>query len=144
MRATLIAAVLILLVPPTAQAVTAGPLVSHVERDPWHLTFTGAHNRPVLTEKKGAGLGYSAGGAWFYATRVIAEQKNSASTYEADLATTNPLGTIHVKIDRDSDGVIAVSVSAAAGASASGASFDALPHEHYVGFGERSNAVDQR
>src|SRR4051794_1342567 len=144
MRAALIAAVLCFIQPATALAVTAGPLASHVERDPWHLTFTDTRDRPVLTEVQGAGLGYSAGGTWFYATRVISEQQDSASAYEADLATTNPLGTIHVRIRPDMSGVIALKASGPAGASQVGISFDARQQERYLGFGERSNAVDQR
>src|SRR3954452_5823790 len=132
-RAALIAAVLCFIQPATALAVSAGPLASHVERDPWHLTFTDARDRPVLTEAKGAGLAYSAGGTWFYATHVISEQQNGASAYEADLATSNPLGTIHVQLVRDSDGVIALKASGPPGASATGISFDAREGERYLG-----------
>ena len=144
--AALFAAVLSLLLPAAAgaQTVAAGPLVAHVDTDPWHLTFTDAHGLPVLTEKKGAGLAYSVGGAWFYATRVIARQQAGANAYEADLATTNPLGQIHVRVAPDASGVLSLKATAPAGATQVGISFDTRPAERYLGFGERSNAVDQR
>src|SRR4051812_8390022 len=105
--AALIAAVSILLPAQAAAArepsVASGPLVAHVEADPWHLSVTHG-GRPILDEARAtdpalAGtLAYSSGGAWFHATRVVAEQRTGAGPYEADLATTNPLGQIHVEI----------------------------------------------
>src|SRR3954447_13560087 len=154
MRAAFIAAVLTLALPAAAMAkstVAAGPLKATVDTNPWHLGLTDAQGRPVLSEAKGTSpaglpgtLGYSTNDTWFHATRVLAEQQHSATAYEADLATTNPLGQIHVKIAPDASGVIALTATAPPNASQVGISFDARPHERYLGFGERSNAVDQR
>lgn len=131
------------------RTVTGGPLVAHVDTDPWHLAFTDAGGRTVLSEAHGGSpalagsLAYTTGGGvWFHATRVVTEQ-SAGDAYEADLATTNPLATMHVRLARDSDGVIALTATAP-GASQVGISFDARPGERYLGFGERSNAVDQR
>ena len=117
--------------------------------DPWHLAFTD-RGRPLLDEARATGpalagtLAYSTDGeTWFHATRVTGEE-TTAGSYEADLATTNPLGRIHVKIAPDASGVLALTATAPAGASHVAISFDAREGERYVGFGERSNAVDQR
>src|SRR5439155_470681 len=125
------------------RSVAAGPLTAHIDTNPWHLRFSDSSNRTVLTEALGRGLGYSNGsGTWFYATRVTSDQ-STGDAYEADLATTNPLTGIHVRIASNASGVIALSASAP-GASQVGISFDAAAGERYLGFGERSNAVDQR
>src|SRR3954453_14220111 len=149
--AALTAAVLTLVLPATAMGdstVASGPLKATVEADPWHLSLTDGGRR-VLDEARATGpalagtLGYSSGGAWFHATRVTSESA-TANSYEADLATTNPLGKIHVRVEPDASGVIALTATAPAGSSEVGISFDAREHERYLGFGERSNAVDQR
>jgi alpha-glucosidase (family GH31 glycosyl hydrolase) len=147
MRATLLLAVALLVAAPVAEAadrtVNAGPLNAQVETAPWHLTLTDSTNHNVLSEALGRGLAYSdATGATFYATRVTHEQTTNGA-YEADIATTNPLTNIHVRITRDSSGVIALTAGAA-GATKVGISFEAVGGERYLGFGERSNAVDQR
>ncbi|MEA2467212.1 MAG: hypothetical protein QOJ57_1338, partial [Thermoleophilaceae bacterium] len=152
-RAALIVFLAALAVPAAAAAdersVEAGPLAAKLTTDPWHLEFSDAAGRPVLAEASGSGpalagtLAYTTGGGvWFHATRVVTEQ-NGPGAYEADLATTNPLGQIHVRLARDADGVIALTATAP-GASQTGISFDAAAKERYLGFGERSNAVDQR
>ena len=131
-----------------SRSVGAGPLVANVSTDPWHLRFEGD---AVLDEATGTGTGlpgtlaYSpGGGVWFHATRVVAEQ-STAGEYEADLATTDPLGgRIHVVIAPDADGVVALKATAPPQAQQVGITFDARPGERYLGFGERSNAVDQR
>jgi alpha-glucosidase len=147
-RAALAAFALSLSWPAVAAAadVNAGPLVAHVDSDPWHLQFSGA----PLSEARGTGtalpgtLAYTTGsGVWFHATRVVSE-KVDGEQYEADLATTNPLGPpIHVRLRRDAGGVISVT-AAVPGATQVGISFDTNENERYLGFGERSNAVDQR
>ena len=154
MRAALIAAVLGLLLPTAAAAqnVGAGRLTAQIDGDPWHLGFSDATSgRPVLSEATGGSaaavsgtLAYSSGGTWYHATRVVAEQQRSATAFEADLATTNPLGRIHVRIEASASGVISLTATAPEGASQVGISFDAREGERYLGFGERSNAVDQR
>jgi alpha-glucosidase (family GH31 glycosyl hydrolase) len=126
------------------RSVTATPLVAQIGTDPWQLTFVDSGGRTILSEALGRGLAYSNGaGQWFYATRVTNEQTTAAGAYEADVATTNPLTSIRVRIARDSSGVIALSATAP-GASQVRISFESVGAERYLGFGERSNAVDQR
>jgi alpha-glucosidase len=148
MRTMLIALAALLIAAPAAHAaertVTASPLTARISTDPWHLTLVDAVGRDILREALGRGLAYSnVAGQWFYATRVMNEQATTGNAYEADVATTNPITTIHVRIAPDSSGVIALSASAPA-ASQMAISFEAVGGERYLGFGERSNAVDQR
>ena len=135
------------------RTVAAGGLRATVATDPWHLRFDDA-GRAVLEEARGSGPGrpgtiaYSVGGVWFHATRVVSERQG-ADAYEAELATTDPLGgRIALRIAPDADGVLALSATArpAPGqvVAQTAISFNARPGERYLGFGERSNAVDQR
>lgn len=60
------------------------------------------------------------------------------------VATTDPLWTLQVRAHIEEDGVIAISVSAQGGqVQASSIAFRAYEDEHFVGFGERGNAVNQ-
>jgi alpha-glucosidase (family GH31 glycosyl hydrolase) len=130
-----------------AADIEAGPLAAHVDPDPWHLEFTGAPLREAVGTGSGlpGTLAYTTGGGvWFHATRVLSETAVSEGEYEAELATTHPLGApIHVRIFRDADGVISF-VAAVPGAEQIGITFEAGSSERFLGFGERSNAVDQR
>jgi alpha-glucosidase (family GH31 glycosyl hydrolase) len=133
--------------------VSAGPLQARVATDPWHLAFEDAAGAPVLSEAIGTGssldgtLGYSAGGTWFHATRVVDEAPGAE--YSAELATTDPLGgRIRVRLAPDADGVLTLTATAQAPpveqVQQVGISFAARDGERFLGFGERSNAVDQR
>jgi len=134
-----------------SRTVVAGPLRATVTPDPWHLSFTNGGNRTVLSEVRGSdaasigALGFSTGGVWFHATRVIADRRDG-DAYVATVATDDPLGRrLHVRISPDADGVIRLDASVTGDASATGIAFQAPdPTERYLGFGERSNAVDQR
>ena len=86
--------------------------------------------------------------AWFHATRVLATRRPAPGRLELDLATSDPLGhrlllTIEAlpeggaRLDSRVDGPLA------SRASLSGAAFQQADGERYLGFGERSNAVDQ-
>jgi len=130
-----------------AQAATAdaGSLRATFDADPWHLELTDAGGRRVLSEV-GAGspgsigrLGFLSGGVWAHATRVVSVAQTD-SGYSATLATDDPLGRrISFAVGRRDEGVISVSAQVVG----SGA-FDAQAGERYLGFGERSNAVNQR
>ena len=129
----------------------AGALEAQVQADPWRLRFVDRSGRRVLSDAPGTGpvaagtLGFRALGVWFHATRVL-QQRQDGETYSATLATTDPLRRLRVRIAPDGAGVIAVSaelVGSTAGLEAMGGGFEAAPGERYLGFGERSNAVDQ-
>src|SRR3954471_4616388 len=66
----------------------------------------------------------------------------------ARLVTNDPAGrALSLRIERDAEGVIRLRTSVEGptlGITATGIGFDAREAERYLGFGERSNAVDQR
>jgi alpha-D-xyloside xylohydrolase len=151
----LAALALALLILPAASAlgdVSSGQLHAGVEPEPWHLTITDGSGHTVLSENRGQGtgptgtLGLSTATGWFHAIRVISGGMQGGA-YVAQLETTDPTRGIQVRIDPDREGVIRLVASVTgqtAGVTAMGMGFDARPGERYLGFGERSNAVDQR
>jgi alpha-glucosidase (family GH31 glycosyl hydrolase) len=139
----------------SAAQVEAGPLQARTTETPWSLEFTDRNGRPVLSESPGAGsgptgrLGFRTALGWFHATRVVASRTAGATAYDATLETNDPLGRrIEVHIERDADGVISIDArvtgAAVAAVTHAGIAFRARRGERYLGFGERSNAVDQR
>ncbi len=158
-----VAAVLVTAVPAQAsgepatapRVVESGSLAAHVDADPWRLELADGAGALVLSEAGGTGpgptgkLGFrTSAGTWFRATRVLLSGRDGAA-YTAKLATTDPLGrTLAVRIEPDAEGVIRLE-SRVEGlllgdVNGSGIAFNAAPGERYLGFGERSNAVDQR
>lgn len=130
----------------------AGSLQATVSADPWGLSFTDRSGRVVLAQHPGTGsgpvgtLGFRAGGVWWHATRVLSERRDGRA-YLAELATTDPLRRMEIRLAPDAEGVLALRAGVlgpAAGIEALGIGFDARPGERYLGFGERSDAVDQR
>jgi alpha-glucosidase (family GH31 glycosyl hydrolase) len=134
--------------PAGAAEVDAGSLRASISSNPWHLEVR--QGRVALSEVAGPGsgptgtLGFEAGGAWFHATRAVSGQ-TSAGGWSGSLATNDPLGRrVSVRVYRQADGVIGLEARASAEAGATGIAFDAAAGERFLGFGERSNAVDQR
>lgn len=135
------------------RSVRAGALSATVQADPWQLTFAAADGGSVLAEHSGTGLGptgtlgFQTPVGWFHATRVLAEER-AGDAYAATLATSDPAGrTLLVRIAPDGEGVIGVRATVhgpAGDVLQTGIAFAARPGERYLGFGERSNAVDQR
>ena len=146
---------LALLILPAASAfgdVSSGQLHAGVEPDPWHLTITDGSGHAVLSENRGLGtgptgtLGFSTATGWFHATRVISGGMQGGA-YVAQLETTDPARGIQVRLEPDREGVIGLTASvtgSTVGVTAMGIGFDSRAGERYLGFGERSNAVDQR
>jgi alpha-glucosidase (family GH31 glycosyl hydrolase) len=128
--------------------VDAGSLRARVASDRWGLTLVDARGRTVLAEDPAQALGFQSGGTWHRATAVISASSRS-HRYSAELATDDPAGRrLSVVIRRSSEGVISldarVSGSAGGAIEALGIGFGARAGERYLGFGERSNSVDQR
>jgi alpha-glucosidase len=133
--------------------VTSGSLRATVTEDPWHLALTDAAGAPVLDENTDTGLGptgtlgFSTAAGWFHATGV-ASSVMAGDAFEANLDTTDPTGRgIHVRLEPDGEGVIRLTASVigeTADVTATGIGFDSVPTERFLGFGERSNSVDQR
>ena len=134
-------------------AMDAGGLRADVRADPWRLSFTDKGGNDVLVEAPGTGtgeigaLGFRTDDGWFRATRVLSGS-GSTDSYTAELETTDPVDrTIAVILDTSQGGVISLAAEvkgpALGDVTATGISF-APGNERYLGFGERSNAVDQR
>jgi alpha-glucosidase (family GH31 glycosyl hydrolase) len=135
-------------------AADAGALRAKVSVDPWGLEVRDRRGRKVLSEAAGTGrgavgaLGFRTAEGWFRATRVISDSRGGGA-YRAELETTDPAGRrIEVSLSPDRRGAIVLDAAVAGGGldevTASGISFEARRGERYLGFGERSNAVDQR
>jgi alpha-glucosidase (family GH31 glycosyl hydrolase) len=135
------------------RTVTAGELRAAIGADPWHVAFTDAAGKPVLAEAPGTGLGptgtlgFQTALGWFHATKVITEARDGAA-YTATVATSDPAGrTLAVRIAPDAAGVIALTATvqgATGDVQQVGMAFAGHAGERFLGFGERSNAVDQR
>jgi alpha-glucosidase (family GH31 glycosyl hydrolase) len=83
-------------------------------------------------------------GGWVHATRVESSEHQGES-YVATIATSNPDRKLELVATPEADGVIQVTVKPASteGVQALGIGFVAEQEERFVGFGERSNTVDQ-
>jgi alpha-glucosidase (family GH31 glycosyl hydrolase) len=137
-----------------AAEVRAGSLRAEIGLDRWGLSFEDGRGRTVLAEARGSGrgptgtLGFRRGARWFHATRVLSSRRTGAG-YTATLATSDRGGTrVRVRIEHGGPGVVALSARVTGprsrGATHVGVAFVARAAERYLGFGERSNAVDQR
>jgi alpha-glucosidase (family GH31 glycosyl hydrolase) len=135
-------------------AVDAGSLTVTIERDPWRLEFRDRAGDPVLREHGGrslgpiGSLGFRTAAGWYRATQVIAARREGGA-YEAELRTTDPADRrLAITLAPDGNGVIGLNARVTGvgsdAVSALGIGFEALVDERYIGFGERSNAVDQR
>ena len=132
----------------------AGALRAKVSADPWGLELVDRRGRKLLSEAAGTGageigtLGFRTSEGWFRATRVLSDS-GGPDPYVAELETTDPKGRrITAILSSTQGGVISLSAEVKGPdldeVTATGISFDARGSERYLGFGERSNAVDQR
>ena len=134
--------------------VDAGSLRARVSESPWRLWFVDRAGRSVLAERprsasrRAGPLGFRTPDGYFRATRATSARRRGKALL-LDVRTSDPSGRrIRVRIEPDGAGVVRVSAAVAGSASedvqALGASFAAARGERFWGFGERSNAVDQR
>jgi alpha-D-xyloside xylohydrolase len=131
----------------------SGALRADVSSDPWRLTLVDEAGATVLAEHPGtdpgpAGtLGFRSAGVWYHATRV-ASATRQADRYVAELETNDPGGrAIELRLGAPGEGVVALEAAVRGlgpPIEALGIGFEARGGERYLGFGERSNAVDQR
>jgi alpha-glucosidase (family GH31 glycosyl hydrolase) len=133
-----LAAVLLAAAPAGAQepAVTSGPLTATLDPATAQVAFGELAAHPDLT------VAYRTASGWERATRVV-ETGPADDGVRAVLATT---GGERIRLDlvRAGDGVVALRAEGPPGTSAMRIGFRADARERYLGFGERSNAVDQR
>ncbi|HEX8082998.1 MAG TPA: TIM-barrel domain-containing protein [Solirubrobacteraceae bacterium] len=143
MRPAFLAIVLVLLAPGAARAETvdAGDLRADVDGASGALRFGDG----LLVEAAAQRLGFRTATGWFRATRATKATRDGAAVV-AELATSDPGGrTMTLRAGPDAPGVIAVEATVPGGdVTATGIGFGARPDERFLGFGERSNAVDQR
>ncbi len=131
----------------------AGALRADVSSDPWGLRLVDPDGGLVLAEDASTGtgpagtIGFRTAGAWVHATRVLSSHQDGGD-YGAELATNDPAGrTMAVRLHPAADGVIGLDADvqgAGPPIEAIGIGFGARADERYLGFGERSQAVDQR
>jgi sulfoquinovosidase len=136
------------------EVVDAGAIRASVDEQPWHLAFDGPSGQASLEEYTGTGvgpvgtLGFRTPAGWFRATAVT-QAHREGDAYVATVQTSDPGGrTLDVRIEPAAEGVLAIDASVQGPTTAdvlgTGISFVAPPGERHLGFGERSNAVDQR
>ncbi len=145
MRAALLAVLLVTLlaVPAGAPAATvdAGALRADVDDGSGALRFGDG----LLSEAGTQRLGFRTATGWFRVTRARAVTRDGAAVV-AELETDAPGGRVmRLRAGPDADGIVAVEATVPGGdVQAVGIGFGARADERYLGFGERSNAVDQR
>ena len=134
------------------RSVSSGQARAVVGTGKWSFAFRDKRKKPVLREQSGTGtspvgrLGFQIGSNWKHATRVIKTWKQGKSRL-AMVKTTDPKRKLKVRVAPASNGSVrltATIVGPSSGVEAIGMSFKAPKAERYLGFGERSNAVDQR
>jgi len=139
---------------PAAERVESGRLSAVVGSDPWHLALSESGRGEILAEDPSLGststgrLGYETATGWYHATRILAQHREGAALL-ATLATNDPLGRrIQLRLAPEREGVLrlnaVVTGATTRDVSHTGIGFGAPAGERYLGFGERSNAVDQR
>ncbi len=118
----------------------------------WSFAFRDKRRKPVLKERpgKGAGpvgrLGFEVNGSWKHATRVKKSWKRGRARM-LRLATNDRSRDLRVKVIPASHGSVRLSaaiIGSVSGIEAIGMSFRAPQGQRYLGFGERSNGVNQR
>ena len=136
------------------ERVSSGPLSATIDASPWHVSFA-QDGGTALDEATGhpvgspdGTLGFAGALGWQHATRIVGTRRAGAALV-ADVATTDPAGRrLEVTVRPGPSGVISLSAAVRGGPDADvtalGIGFDAPAREGFLGFGERSNAVDQR
>lgn len=118
----------------------------------WSFGLRDQRRKPILKERAGTGkgpvgrLGFKLNGNWKHATRVRKTWRKGR-TRMLRLATTSRARDLRVAVRPASHGsvrLIATIIGSVKGVEALGMSFRAPRGQRYVGFGERSNGVDQR
>ncbi|MBA2524016.1 MAG: glycoside hydrolase family 31 protein [Solirubrobacterales bacterium] len=134
------------------EAVASGPLVAQIGTSPWDLELRGFSGAEVLAGDDGLGasslgkLGFRTALGTYHATNVVSSSRTGQEV-RLTVATNDPLGRrIEVNVAPDGDGVLrlAATVGGLPGVSSVTIGFGSEPDERFFGFGERSNAVDQR
>ncbi|HEX8123559.1 MAG TPA: TIM-barrel domain-containing protein [Solirubrobacteraceae bacterium] len=141
MKALAATAALVLLAASPAAAqerVEAGSLSATLDPSSARVGFGILAGHPDLP------LAFHDAGGWHAATRA-GDVRREGAGLRATLATDDPLGrTIALAIDPEAEGVVRLEATAPPGADTMRVGFEAPDGERHLGFGERSNGVDQR
>jgi alpha-glucosidase (family GH31 glycosyl hydrolase) len=133
-------------------AVSSGQAKAVVGTKSWTFGFRDRRKKAVLQEQAGTGssrigrLGFEVDGSWKHATRVLKSSKQGNNRL-LRLKTTDPGRQIEVRVNRAHNGSVRLTASiigSLEGVESIGMSFKAPAGERYLGFGERSNGVNQR
>lgn len=132
--------------------VASQPAKAVVGTKQWSFALRDKRRKPILVERAGKGkgpvgrLGFEVDGSWKHATRVKKTWKKGRSRL-LRLATTDGGRDLQVTVSPASHGSIRLSaaiIGSVSGVEAIGMSFQAPKGQRYLGFGERSNGVNQR
>ena len=135
----------------TAAEVRSGPLVAKTTSKPWHLEFRQPGRAADLIELRAQSdgpsgrLGFRTAAGWQQAVAVVS-QRRARRSLTAILRTTEGR-RLRVRILAGRRGVVSLKarvLGETADVEAVGIAFRSTSGERYLGFGERSNAVDQR
>jgi hypothetical protein len=142
---------------PDATVVRSGDLVATVTHNPFGFTVT-QRGTPILTSAK-ASLGFAVGTGvatqtptigygvfaaepvvWVHATRAVPRHDGSLL-----VRTTDPLRSFRLRVTAPADGVVSfdATLTNKAGVRMTGAAFANDARQRFLGFGERSDSVDQ-
>ncbi len=142
--ASLVASCAAVAAPPAGAAtVRSGAVELETRDDPWRVV-TRQRGGPSLRSSGPLTVRLADGGV--VRSTVARAARRSGRALLTSVASTVPGITFEVRIEPVAEGVVRIDVTAAgaAGAQAVGAGFASTATERFLGFGERSNAVDQR
>ena len=133
-------------------SISSGPAKATVGTGQWSFSFADGRRKTVLREQAGSGagpvgrLGFEADGKWAHATRVLKKWQKGKARYFL-LKTTDSSRRLKVAVAPAPGGTIRLTASivgSVADVDSIGMAFKAPKGQKYLGFGERSNAVNQR
>jgi alpha-glucosidase (family GH31 glycosyl hydrolase) len=143
-----LAAMLACAAPASAATLSSGPITASVAEHPWHLTFT-QRGGAGLAEAPLAALAFHTAAGWMHATDVVSTHRDGRSLV-LEVATSDPQGRrLEVRLAAAGPGAVSLRAIVAGGADdtdvdATRIGFATPAGERFYGFGERSDAVDQR
>ncbi len=134
-------------------SVASGPLTATTGGAQWSFALRERGRGKVLAERAGTGTGpvgrigiRDAAGAWHRATRVVKRWRRGKASISV-VALKGATQQLRIQVSPGRHGVVRLEASligSAEGIEAIGMGFGARAGERYMGFGERSNQVDQR
>ncbi len=134
-----------------SHSVKSGPLTASVGKSKWSFALRERGRGRIVAERAGTGeigrIGIrDSAGKWHRATRVVRGWKRGRASLSI-VALRGTLQRLRIEVSPGRRGVVllkAAVIGSADGVEAIGMSFVGRPGERYMGFGERSNEVDQR